>query len=87
MVPLATFAMVVAMLIRRAQLVSNGEEDPIPVGGSGGRMGTPSEGSQLDLSNMAEQDSQNRAMLRMVYILEKGARVFFCAPCSKAAAN
>ncbi|KAJ3046238.1 hypothetical protein HDV00_000050 [Rhizophlyctis rosea] len=63
-----TFAMVVAMLTRRAQIVSSGQEDPIPVG----RTGASSEGSQLDLLNMAEQDSQNRAMLRMVYILEKG---------------
>ncbi|KAJ3025713.1 hypothetical protein HK097_006611, partial [Rhizophlyctis rosea] len=69
------------MLIRRAQLVSAGEEDPIlggasalaGMGGMGmGRAGAASEGSQLDLLGMAEQESQNRAMLRMVYILEKG---------------
>ncbi|KAJ3280819.1 hypothetical protein HK104_000390 [Borealophlyctis nickersoniae] len=64
-----TFAMVVGILIRRAQLLAAGEPDPIPVPGGQSNL---SEGSQLDLLNIAESESQNRAMLRLVYVLEKG---------------
>ncbi|RKO94243.1 inositol hexakisphosphate-domain-containing protein, partial [Blyttiomyces helicus] len=62
----STFAMVVAMLIRRAQMVAAGEQDPIPV-----PLGLPANiGSQIEL--IAEGESQNRALLRLVYVLERG---------------
>ncbi|TPX58470.1 hypothetical protein SpCBS45565_g07990 [Spizellomyces sp. 'palustris'] len=59
-----TFAMVLAILIRRAQLIASREEDPIPV--------TQNLGSQANLLGLEEATAQNKAMLRMMYVLEKG---------------
>ncbi|KAJ3409888.1 hypothetical protein HDV05_004169 [Chytridiales sp. JEL 0842] len=60
-----TFAMTVALLTRRAQLLSQGIENP---------MFTPfsSKDSMSELFKFDEAQTQNRAMLRLVYVLEKG---------------
>lgn len=68
-----TFAMVAAMIARRAQIVIEGCDDPIPIH-IPLPVGAP-EGSQTDLLNMEESESQNRAMLRLVFVLEKGKYV------------
>ncbi|KAI9099760.1 inositol hexakisphosphate-domain-containing protein [Phlyctochytrium arcticum] len=59
-----TFATILATLLRRAQLISKGQEDPIRVASLGG--------SQYNLLNLEEAESQSRALLRLMYVLEKG---------------
>lgn len=58
--------MVVALLIRRAQLVLEKEDDPFPV------LRAKDFGSQADLMSIEETAKQHRAILRLVYVLEKG---------------
>jgi len=64
---LATFAMVVALLIRRAQIAALELENDL-------KMLTKQTGaleSQADLW-IEESEAQTKAILRLVYILEKG---------------
>jgi hypothetical protein len=67
---LAAFAIVVAILIRRAQLIAEGREDPIPPKAHGRR--NTSTANDLIALEEAEHSS-NKALLRLVYVLEKGA--------------
>ncbi|KAI9192964.1 inositol hexakisphosphate-domain-containing protein [Polychytrium aggregatum] len=60
-----TFAMVVAMLIRRAQIMAKGLDDPVPI-----NYFHLNEGSQSELWNMEENEVQNRALLKLVQVLE-----------------
>ncbi|KAJ3086244.1 hypothetical protein HK102_013370 [Quaeritorhiza haematococci] len=62
-----TFAMVVAMLIRRAQILMMGKTDPL-----GLRSDSLSSSGTDKLEHMEEAETQNKAILRLVYILEKG---------------
>lgn len=59
-----TFAMIVALIIRRRQILAQGKEDPILVRSDSHK------NSQPDLFNVEEAETPNRAMLRLVFILE-----------------
>ncbi len=92
-----TFAMIVAMLLRRVQLINSGSPDPFPVyasmdaqvseamllrpvspsllsSGSPSKRWAPPPTSAIagELQNMHEQQVQNRALLRCIYVLERG---------------
>ncbi|KAL1914564.1 uncharacterized protein VTP21DRAFT_8189 [Calcarisporiella thermophila] len=64
-----TFGMVVALLIRRAQLISQGQPDPFPIPGYiSGDITIPG------LEEAEELRMQNRSILRLVYVLEQGLK-------------
>ncbi|KAL7747907.1 hypothetical protein RI367_006654 [Sorochytrium milnesiophthora] len=60
-----TMGMVISLLIRRAQVMAEGEDDPFP-------LQMKVEGSVIDLSDLHEAELANKALLRLMYILEKG---------------
>ncbi|KAI9144841.1 inositol hexakisphosphate-domain-containing protein [Paraphysoderma sedebokerense] len=60
-----TFGMIAAILIRRAQLIAEKKEDPFHMDGL-------KRNGSTDIWEMHESYAQNTAMLRMMYILEKG---------------
>ena len=59
----ATFGMVAALLIRRAQLVASGEQDPYPI--------VMMNESSLPM-DVIDAESEKMAILRLVYVLERG---------------
>ena len=61
--------MVMATLVRRGQLLAEGKEDPIPI--SGGITLKSSDGSG-DLLVENDDFQMSRAILKLMYILEKG---------------
>lgn len=77
--------MIVAQIIRRTQLIDQSEADPFPILGyrhvspsmrNAGVLnngGTPVDGEQWrGLEEAEEARAQNKALLRLVYVLEKG---------------
>ncbi|KAJ3127930.1 hypothetical protein HK100_009462 [Physocladia obscura] len=67
-----TFAMTVAMILRRTRQMAETEPDIITPGGSWLDTLSSSSESSTEPFFVDETDRQNRAMLRLVYILERG---------------
>ncbi|TPX51665.1 hypothetical protein SeMB42_g01840 [Synchytrium endobioticum] len=64
-----TFAMVMATLVRRGQLLAEGKEDPVPIGGA---ISLKSSDGSGDLLVENDDFQMSRAILKLMYILEKG---------------
>ena len=71
---LATFAMVVSLLLRRAQLLLEGKPDPYSNFIHLSSSSRDSTTTGPDVFKFEGPDTQNRAILRLVYVLEKGLR-------------
>lgn len=79
---IATVGIIIAQIIRRTQLIEQGYPDPFPIPGwnyavagatdadSGQAMMSPELVRGLEEADSA--NAQNRALLRLVYVLEKG---------------
>jgi hypothetical protein len=77
----ATVGMIVAQIIRRTQLIERGKPDPFPIVGwhyshavDGEMESSGSMAPELvrGLEDLAERNNQTKALLRLVYVLEKG---------------
>jgi predicted protein tyrosine phosphatase len=69
-----TFAMVVAMVLRRAQLMRTGLPDPLSLQSS---LLSPTE-SQLEVLKAKDAKFESKTTLRLVYMLEQGILSISC---------
>lgn len=79
---LATVGIIIAQIIRRTQLIEQGQADPFPIAGWNYSVGNSDDPESLQrvfspelVRGLEEADSlnaQNRALLRVVSIMQKG---------------